>query len=1082
MKRFQVFALFGAVIGTALMSPNVAAQQSTSTRPVVGLRSADASPILLSGGDVVTEPGQDPSRMDVLIQGNVIVRVAPEIDPPPGTQTIDIAGQRVHAGLIDAMHDVELPRNGGDDPAGYWNANVTPQDQAASAVTAAGSDLKKRRDQGITAELLAPKDGIIKGTSCVVLTVDPESPQRLLRDQVFQHATLTVPRGSNRGRNPNSPMGATALVRQSLYDTIWYRDAVHAYGLRDDLPRPERNVALEALAQVFQSQSLVIDAANERMAIRAADVCDEFSVSLIVRGSGREYRAIEEIANRVSTVLVPVNFPDTPDAATAESIREAPLVDWMHWRLAPENPAKLAAAGVEFCLTTDGLDDPGKFLKNVRTAVARGLDPTVAHASITTTPARLLGIEDQVGRVRAGMLANLVVTDGDLFSEKTKVMDTWVAGQRFPVESESMKTDDPLIGQWRLNLPTKDGSLPATLLIRNKGKTFAAKLQVDVVVASDDEEGQQSDEKEVEDETPKSVEIELANLIRQRERLSASVELASFKDDLGLRFVDGLSRLTLVTIQPAGSDSNEPTIFATLVGPSGERRTLNLKRVVKEDDEKEDDEKEEEGKKEERNKDSDEKSDETKPSTESIAVTYPLGSFGLTEPPAVHDSVLFRDATVWTCGPMGKLERGDVLVKDGKIVDVGMDLKAPAGTHIVDAKGKHITPGLIDCHSHAATDGGINESGQDVTAEVRIGDFIDNSDISIYRQLAGGVTTANVLHGSANPIGGQSQTIKFRWGESMSGMKFSQAPAGIKFALGENVKRSESRYPNTRMGVEQILRDQFLAARQYDAAWKAWRSGDRSALPPRRDLQLDALVEIQQGERWVHCHSYRQDEIVATLDVLEEFNIQIGTLQHILEGYKVADRIASHGAMASSFADWWAYKFEVFDAIPYNGVLLHNAGVTVSFNSDDAELARHLNTEAAKATKYGGVPEQEALKFVTLNPAKQLRIDDRVGSIEVGKDADLVVWSGRPLSTTTRCEQTWIDGQQYFSIATDRKMRERDQKTLTELIRLATSKDVSDKNDSDKKDEVKDQDPDEEDRWFRFDIFCNAGQNRGDNR
>ncbi|MGB7325694.1 MAG: amidohydrolase family protein [Rubripirellula sp.] len=1079
MKRFLVFALFSAFIGTVLMSPNVAAQQSTSTSPVVGLRSADASPILLRGGDVVSEPGQDPARMDVLIQGNVIVRVAAAIDPSPGTQIIDITGQRVYAGLIDAMHDVELPRHGGDDPAGYWNANVTPQDQAASASTLAANDLKKHRDQGITAQLLAPKDGIIKGTSCVVLMVDPKGPQRLLRDHVFQHATLTVPRGSNRGRNPNSPMGATALFRQSLYDTIWYRDAVHAYGLRDDLPRPEHNVALEALARVFESQPLVIDAANERMAIRAADVCDEFSVSLIVRGSGREYRAIDEIANRVSTVLVPVDFPDTPSVATAESIRETPLVDWMHWRLAPENPAKLNDAGVEFCLTTDGLDDPGQFLKNVRVAVARGLNSAVAHASMTTTPARLLGIEDQVGRVRAGMLANLVVTDGDLFGEKTKVMDTWVAGQRFPVDSESSQPDDSLIGQWQLNLPAKEGSVPATLVVRKKGKGLAAKLRVEV----DDESDKKKDDDE---EEPKSVEIELANLIRQRERFSASVELASFKDDLGSRFIDGLSRLTLVTIEPAESDSKEPAIFATLVGPDGVSRNLKLKRIVKVEKEKEKEGEDEKDKEPSEHEDSDDSGDPPKASTESIAVRYPLGAFGLSEPPALHGLVLFRDATVWTCGPLGKLERGDVLVKDGKIVDVGTDLKAPAGAHIVDAKGKHITPGLIDCHSHAATDGGINESGQDITAEVRIGDFIDNSDISIYRQLAGGVTTANVLHGSANPIGGQSQTIKFRWGETMSRMKFSGAPAGIKFALGENVKRTESRYPNTRMGVEQILRDQFLAARQYDAAWKAWEAGDRSSLPPRRDLQLDALVEIQQGDRWVHCHSYRQDEIVATLDVLEEFNVQIGTLQHILEGYKVADRIASHGAMASSFADWWAYKFEVFDAIPYNGVLLHNAGVTVSFNSDDAELARHLNTEAAKATKYGGVPEQEALKFVTLNPAKQLRIDDRVGSIEVGKDADLVIWSGRPLSTTTRCEQTWIDGRQYFSIDTDKKMRERDQKMLTELIRLATSKDVSDKNEkeaSDEKiDENKDQEPDEEDRWFRFDVFCNAGQDRGNNQ
>ncbi len=611
-------------------------------------------------------------------------------------------------------------------------------------------------------------------------------------------------------------------------------------------------------------------------------------------------------------------------------------------------------------------------------------------------------------------------------------------------------------------------------------------------------------------EDAKPSEVELNEIVRQRERFSASVELATFDGDIGEQFEAGVSRLTLMTIQ-SGEPNKPLTIVGTLVGPNGSPRSVSMRQVAEvgaegekeaaeakegadQESDKEADEDAGEDTDEDTEEDTEEDTDEDaekviEKESERIALTHPLGAFGATSPPVAHSTTLFRGGTVWTCGSQGKIENGDVLVRDGRIVEVGTELEPPPGTHIVDAKGKHITPGLIDCHSHAATDGGVNESGQVVTAEVRIGDFIDNTDVSIYRQLAGGVTTANILHGSANPIGGQSQVVKFRWGESMDAMKWSDAPGGIKFALGENVKRTTSRYPNTRMGVEQLLRDQFLAARQYDADWQAWEAGDRSKLPPRRDLQLEALVEIQKGSRWIHCHSYRQDEIVATLDVLEEFNIQIGTLQHILEGYKVADRIASHGAMASSFADWWAYKFEVFDAIPYNGVLMHNAGIVVSFNSDDAELARHLNTEAAKATKYGGVPEQEALKFVTLNPAKQLRIEDRVGSIEVGKDADLVLWSGRPMSTTSRCEQTWIDGKLYFSIATDRELRARDEKTRLALVRLASppqskakkeKTEVANTDESKKPDEPKE--PEEEDRWLRFDIFCNAAQSRGDNQ
>ncbi|MEX0675513.1 MAG: amidohydrolase, partial [Pirellulales bacterium] len=384
------------------------------------------------------------------------------------------------------------------------------------------------------------------------------------------------------------------------------------------------------------------------------------------------------------------------------------------------------------------------------------------------------------------------------------------------------------------------------------------------------------------------------------------------------------------------------------------------------------------------------------------------------------------------------------------------------------------SPGIIDCHSHVATDGGVNESGQTITAEVRIGDFVDPNDISIYRQLAGGVTSSNILHGSANTIGGQNQVLKFRWGAGPEEMKFAGAPPGIKFALGENVKQSNwgllntDRYPQTRMGVEQLVRDAFRAAQQYRKRWDEWNR-TKVGLPPRIDLELEALAEVVEGKRLIHCHSYRQDEILALMRTCEAFGVQIGTFQHVLEGYKVADVIAKHGAGGSSFSDWWAYKFEVYDAIPYNGALLYNAGVVVSFNSDNAELARRLNLEAAKAVKYGGVPPEEALKFVTLNPAKQLRIDGRVGSLEAGKDADLVVWSASPLSTYSRCEQTWIDGRRYFDIEEDKKMRKEAAELRAKLVqRILASGEPTEKPD----DEMKD-------RWPREDIFCEHGDHHG---
>jgi imidazolonepropionase-like amidohydrolase len=406
---------------------------------------------------------------------------------------------------------------------------------------------------------------------------------------------------------------------------------------------------------------------------------------------------------------------------------------------------------------------------------------------------------------------------------------------------------------------------------------------------------------------------------------------------------------------------------------------------------------------------------------------YPPGAFGRSKLPAQPAHLIIRDATVWTCGPQGTLEHADVLISGGKIVSVGKHLSAPADAVVVDGNGKHVTPGLIDCHSHTAVAGSVNEAGSAITAEVRIGDAIDPDDISVYRELAGGLTVANVLHGSANPIGGQCQVIKLRWGLLPEEMKFEGAPPSIKFALGENVKQSNwgdkytTRYPQTREGVEQIIRDEFRAALDYERSWKDFESG-KFKIPPRHDLRLEAMVEILKGKRLVHCHSYRQDEIEMLMRVAEDFGFRIATFQHVLEGYKVADQMAAHGAGGSTFSDWWAYKIEVYDAIPYNGALMHDAGVVVSFNSDSDELARRLNTEAAKAAKYGGLSQEEALKFVTINPAKQLRVDKRVGSLESGKDADFVVWSGNPLSTYSICEQTWIDGKRYFDREEDRKM------------------------------------------------------------
>ncbi len=429
-----------------------------------------------------------------------------------------------------------------------------------------------------------------------------------------------------------------------------------------------------------------------------------------------------------------------------------------------------------------------------------------------------------------------------------------------------------------------------------------------------------------------------------------------------------------------------------------------------------------ESKEEEKNAEKKEEKAEKKPEKEKKPITElkARAPSDLRKPLAAPPAVLFKGATLWTCGPKGILKEADVLVLGGKIVRVGQNLKPPQGTktRIVEAKGKHLTPGIIDCHSHSMILGKVNEATLPSSAMVRIADVVNSESENVFRQLAGGVTAANLLHGSANPIGGQNAVIKLRHGQSPEGMLFAEAPSGIKFALGENVKQSNwsekhrTRFPQSRMGVKTFFANRFTAANRYLAERKLYAEG--KGLPVSRNLELEAIGEIIRGKRLIHCHSYRQDEILVLLRLMESFGVKIGTFQHVLEGYKVADEIAAHGAGGSAFADWWAYKFEVYDAIPYAGAIMHERGVTVSFNSDSSDHARRLNLEAAKAVKYGGVSEEEALKFVTLNPAKQLGVDKWTGSIVEGKHADLALWSGNPLHFASACEQTWIDGTLYY--------------------------------------------------------------------
>lgn len=1092
--RFWLLSVFLCGLATASADDRSSAHQE-------GLRENRPDVWALQHVTVVVKPGQVMTDATLVVREGKIDSLQTGGDVPADARVIDLSGKTIYAGLIDAYAETEIPGWQLQQTAGYWNPQVVPHLSVARRLTE-NEDAKALRKQGIVAQLRAPGNAIIRGQSALVTTGTDDRNQVVLRPDIAQHMQLTL---SQRGRDqyPGSPMGAVALARQAMYDAGWYREAWKRATADAALPRPERNVALAALEPLLTAeQPAIIECTSELYVLRADRFAREFGLRLIIRGSGSEYQRLDDIAATDRPLILPLNFPKAPNVSTPELADNATLESLMHWDLAPENPARVAAAGIPFAFTTDRLDSPDDFLTAIRRAVERGLSADAALAAMTETPAELYGVTELLGTVEAGKLASFVVTDGDLFAADTEVVETWVDGTRF--EHDPAPARD-LEGRYVLQLKSS-GSLPKKLYLELKqgsGRVSDAMLTEEESNSKGDDSAESKGDRKKgaakhsggnsaknagkgsakpsrqKKEARKSTVVDLSNVALNDYAATARFEAEEFGQE-------GIARVSLL-FSEVDVRSGRPLGLGQIVWPSGEMASLTFLAAeadaadkdqdsdrsdsdeAKDDNEADDGEADDGEETQADDADSDDKG-------ASFDVNYPLGAFGRTQLPT-RGTVAFTNATIWTCGPAGILEDATLLIHDGTIHAVGIDVDIPKSATVVDLKGQHITPGIIDCHSHMASDGGINEATQAITCEVRIGDFIDCTDITIYRQLAGGVTAANILHGSANPIGGQNQVIKLRWGVNDEQMKFAQAPGGVKFALGENVKQSNwgddyrTRYPQTRMGVEELFRDAFMAAREYGQRWDNWRK-NRRGLPPRRDLELDALLEMVNGTRWIHCHSYRQDEILALIRVLDDFEITIGTFQHILEGYKVADAMARHGAMGSAFSDWWAYKFEVYDAIPFGGALMHEAGVVVSFNSDDAELGTRLNLEAAKAVKYGGVSPEEALKFVTLNPARQLRIDEYVGSLEVGKHADFAVWNGDPLSSFSHCRQTWIDGARYFDHDEDAAARGQVDQMRNTLIQkiLSSGADMQGAEERRRR-------PRSTDMWPRHDEYCRHSKN-----
>lgn len=700
----------------------------------------------------------------------------------------------------------------------------------------------------------------------------------------------------------------------------------------------------------------IFEASDKLNTLRAVNVGNEMGLDFAVVASGQEYELLDQLKSRKAKLILPLNFPKVYDANDPLLLKKITLAQLRHWNQAPMNPAMMEQAGIQFALTTHELKSEKDFMSNLNKAVAYGLSKEKALASLTTIPAQILKQQNNLGSLEKGKLANFIVTSGPLFEDKTKIYENWVKGTPHVIAEHNIQNID---GKYSLEI---------------EGKT---------------------------------INLDLKN---SQEKISVSAKMDSLKYKTKASYKDHWLSITLI-------DSKDKVYaqLSTKVNESGFEKgqgkgfsgnTIKWSVTKLEDEIKEET-----------------KEKKTPQYYDPVPVTYPNKAYGFSKRPK-SETLLFKNATVWTNEKAGILENTDVLVVDGKIAAIGSSLKAQ-DARFIDATAKHLTTGIVDEHSHLGASS-INEGGHNSSAEVSIEDVLEPDDIGLYRDLAGGVTTIQILHGSANPIGGRSAIIKLKWGETTDNLIIKNADPFIKFALGENVKQSNwgsySRFPQTRMGVEQVLTDYFQRAKEYGEEWDRYNGLSKKVKAktkkPRYDIEMEVLLQILKGERFISSHSYVQSEINMLMKVAEKFDFRINTFTHILEGYKVADKMAEHGVGGSTFSDWWAYKNEVKDAIPYNGAIMHNAGVTVAFNSDDGEMSRRLNQEAAKAVKYGGISEEDAWKFVTLNPAKLLHLDDRIGSIKVGKDADLVLWSDHPLSIYAKAEKTIIEGVVYYDADT----------------------------------------------------------------
>ncbi|HEY2722693.1 MAG TPA: amidohydrolase family protein [Chitinophagaceae bacterium] len=994
MRRlFKRLQWSGAAMGIIAMLLCFAVRAQV-TFPVNGITDPRIGCYAFTNATIVKDGQTTLSNGTMVIRDGKIIAVSANASIPKDAVVINCNGKYIYPSLIDIYTDYGMPQpptQQGNQGRGFfaaqqftsstkgpygWNQAIRSEVNASQVFSVDDKQAKSLRDIGFGSVLTHEKDGIARGTGAFVTLATEKENLVIVKDKASAHYSFS--KGTSTQTYPSSMMGSVALLRQTYLDAQWYKNKPVKEGINMSLQawNDEQN-----LPQIFE--------ANDKWGdLRADRIGDEFGVQYIIKGGGNEYQRINDIAATKAPFILSLNFPQTQEVEDPNDAKYVSLTDLKHWELAPTNPAAFEKANIPFVLTASDIRDVKQFWTNLRKAIEYGLSESKAFDALTKTPATWLGVYDKVGSLDEGKLANFLITTGPLFNEKTIIVENWIQGDKYEIKEDAWTN---VSATYNLSLNTTSGTVNYTLDVKNS--TTANVIGKDTLTGKFSYDG-------------KLITLSFSTAPSHR---SGAAEGGMGRGGFGRGgasyHLSGVNNGDIWEGNGVDTAGNALTWTATFIKAN---ETVDSAR--------------------------------RRPPLRLGKVTYPLGAYGWDSLPH-QENLLIKNATVWTNEKEGILSNTDVLVKNGKIAQVGKNLSDPTAK-VIDGTNQYLSPGIVDEHSHIAAFS-INEGAHSITSEVRIADNLNPEDIEIYRQLSGGVTSSHILHGSANTIGGQTQLIKLRWGVNDQELKFIGADPFIKFALGENVKRTAStqgntRYPDTRMGVEEIQMDAFTRASDYEKQMKeaqqeSKKKGGEAPLTVRRDLQLDALVEIMNSKRFITCHSYVQSEITELMRVAERFGFKINTFTHILEGYKVADKMKAHGSNASTFSDWWAYKLEVQDAIAYNAAIMVKEGLNVCINSDDAEQARHLNQEAAKSVKYGGLTEEEAFKMVTLNPAKALHVEDRVGSIKVGKDADLVLWSDNPLSVYAKANKTIVDGIIYFDRDHDKELR---RKIATERNRL----------------------------------------------